>query len=538
MSYLPPELLPYVKYLTPPVIGAFIGYLTNRIAIRMLFRPLKAWKIGGLRVPMTPGVIPSKRLELAINMGEVVGDHLLTSQEIGRGLQQKGFQDHLYNLIHERVEGVLQKDLGTLASTIPKKFKFYFDIGTKTIRYQLKEQIHTFIHSQEFAETVDGAIDNRLDMFLEQDVGTIITGANREKSYRFLEKNISRMFESEAMEQWVEDFVHQKVYSTLQQQKSLSDILPASLQELFMAMIEKQVPAFLGKIALIVSEPDVRDKIVKGACGGVENFINSLGSMADMVRGFLPMETVEEKVQEYLIEKNDAIVAWLQSEEVQIRVAIILRERSQEFSEKPIVSFIKAENEDVIEEFCSQCTKQLLLLIRGEEVSTTLISMFKTNIEDHIDSGATSMRQVLSSLLGEQSMFAGKDWVKKEIRELLQAQKTLKTIDFLVDSLVESLLLQKKIGKLANLVPVRVREGWSRSLQKVASTMLKNEVPGLVHSLNIRQIVTEKVNSLDILKLEGLLLSIMEEQFKYINLFGALLGFLIGCLNIVFLYGI
>jgi uncharacterized membrane protein YheB (UPF0754 family) len=45
--------------------------------------------------------------------------------------------------------------------------------------------------------------------------------------------------------------------------------------------------------------------------------------------------------------------------------------------------------------------------------------------------------------------------------------------------------------------------------------------------------VTEKVDSLDLLRLEGLLLSIMEEQFKYINLFGALLGFLIGFLNLL-----
>ena len=537
MSYFPPEMAPYVKYLVPPVVGAFIGYLTNRVAIRMLFRPLKAWKVAGMRVPMTPGVIPSKRHELAVNMGEVVGDHLLTSKEIGKGLQQEVFQNHLYSLIQGRVEGVLQRDLGNLASTIPQKFKVYFDIGTKTICYQLKEQIHTFIHSPDFAETVDSAIDNRLELFLEQNVGTILAGANREKGYLFLEKNISRMFESDAMEQWVDDFVHQKVYSTLQQEKSLADILPASMQELFIAQIEKQVPNFLSKIALIVSEPDVREKIVKGACGGVENFIDSLGSMADMVRGFLPMETVEEKIQEYLIEKNDDIIAWLQSEDVQIRVATILRERSRDFSEKPIVNFVKADNEDAVEEFCSQCTRQLLLLVRGEEVSSTLISMFKTNIENHIDAGSISMREMLTTLLGKQSMFSGKDWVKKEIRELLQAKKTLKTIDFLIDSLVDS-LLQKKIGKLSKLIPAGVREGWSRSLQKMASTMLENEVPGLVQSLNIREIVTKKVNSLDILKLEGLLLSIMEEQFKYINLFGALLGFLIGCLNIVFLYGI
>ncbi|WP_318258257.1 hypothetical protein [Geobacter anodireducens] len=32
------SMLPYV---TPPVVGAVIGYVTNDIAIRMLFRPLK-----------------------------------------------------------------------------------------------------------------------------------------------------------------------------------------------------------------------------------------------------------------------------------------------------------------------------------------------------------------------------------------------------------------------------------------------------------------------------------------------------------------
>ena len=48
----------------------------------MLFRPLHPWHIFGLRVPMTPGVIPAKRHQLAENMGEVVGDHLLTSKEI------------------------------------------------------------------------------------------------------------------------------------------------------------------------------------------------------------------------------------------------------------------------------------------------------------------------------------------------------------------------------------------------------------------------------------------------------------------------
>jgi len=117
------ELSPYLTYLTPPLIGAFIGYLTNRVAIRMLFRPLKRWKIGPIPIPMTPGVIPSKRHELALNIGEMVGEHLLTSEEINNALKKDTFQEHLYYLIESKVGSFLKKELGPLASVIHPTYR-------------------------------------------------------------------------------------------------------------------------------------------------------------------------------------------------------------------------------------------------------------------------------------------------------------------------------------------------------------------------------------------------------------------------------
>lgn len=534
MFNISPDVLTFIKYATPPVTGAFIGYLTNHVAIKMLFRPLRPWKIGGIRIPMTPGVIPSKRQELANNFGEVVGDHLLTSEEIGKGLQNPAFQEHLFNLIKERIDGVLQKDLGTLASIVPEKFKIYFDIGKKTLVYQIKEKTRSFIGSSEFKEIAERSIELRIEQFFACEVGTIISGSQRELAYKFVENTIARMFMSEAMEQWVEDFVHQKIYSVFTQEKSLKDLLPESLLALLLTTIEQQTPALLNRLALIISEPEVRDKIVKGGCAGVDSFIDSMGPMADMVRGFLRMEKVEEKIREYLVDKNDDIVAWLESEEVQDRVVHIIRERSREFFAKPIVKMIKADDQVIVEEFCSSCAYQILQAVRGKDVSATLTSMLKANVESHFELGTTSLHQMGVMLLGEESFADKKMWLKEELCATLQSPETLETMDSLVDSMVAA-ISQKKLGKMANIVPVGIREGLAKSLQKTTSSMLAAEVPGLVQSLNIKNIVTEKVNSLDILKLEGLLLSIMQEQFKYINLFGALLGFIIGCGNLIFL---
>ena len=45
-------------YVIPPLVGGFIGYVTNDIAIRMPFCPHTTKHITGWRVPFTPGIIP------------------------------------------------------------------------------------------------------------------------------------------------------------------------------------------------------------------------------------------------------------------------------------------------------------------------------------------------------------------------------------------------------------------------------------------------------------------------------------------------
>jgi uncharacterized membrane protein YheB (UPF0754 family) len=65
-----------------PVTGALIGYITNWIAVKMLFRPYREKRLFGLRLPFTPGVIPKERLRLARAVGQVVEQSLLTPDVI------------------------------------------------------------------------------------------------------------------------------------------------------------------------------------------------------------------------------------------------------------------------------------------------------------------------------------------------------------------------------------------------------------------------------------------------------------------------
>ncbi|MDJ0738020.1 MAG: DUF445 family protein [Nostocaceae cyanobacterium] len=69
-------------YVTPPIAGGIIGYFTNDIAIKMLFRPYQAFYIGGRRLPFTPGLIPRNQERLAKNISNAIMGSLLTPEEI------------------------------------------------------------------------------------------------------------------------------------------------------------------------------------------------------------------------------------------------------------------------------------------------------------------------------------------------------------------------------------------------------------------------------------------------------------------------
>ncbi|HSO08851.1 MAG TPA: DUF445 family protein [Desulfoprunum sp.] len=522
----------YLQYVAPPLLGAFIGYITNKVAIKMLFRPLRPWRILGFRVPMTPGVIPAKRRELAANMGEMVGDHLLTSREIGHALTQPSFQRHLQSLIEDRVGSLLYRDLGPVGSIIPQKFQVYFDIAVKTIRFQVKDHIHVFIQSPEFAARVAASLDKRMEHFLGRDIGDVFTGKERETTYRFIEESLTRMLSGPAMEQWLEEFLQHKVYGIISQDKRLRDVLPPPLQETIVTLVRQETPGLLLRLSTMLQEPDLRDRVVQGARAGVENFIASLGPMAAMARGFLKMETVEQKIRDYLVAKEDDIAAWLQSEDLRTRVAEVLADRCWALFDQPVRSFVTLEDDGRIERFCHGLTERMMPLLREKELHVALSSMLKTNIETAIDSGRLSIGGAIVDFVGQSGLEAGKSWLKEEGTALLRSKETLATLDSMIEKMLTA-LLNRPIGKLSSLLPVDVRDGICNSIRIMLSDMLAMEVPGLVGSLNIRQIVADKVNSLDLLRLERLLLSIMEEQFKYINLFGAILGFLIGCINLV-----
>lgn len=75
------------------LMGVFIGGATNYLAIRMLFRPHRPWRIGQWTLPFTPGLIPKRHGALARQLGELVARHLVTAKGLRRAMASPAWRN-------------------------------------------------------------------------------------------------------------------------------------------------------------------------------------------------------------------------------------------------------------------------------------------------------------------------------------------------------------------------------------------------------------------------------------------------------------
>ena len=83
---IPMTMNAILQYISGPALGAVIGYITNDIAIRMLFRPRTAKYFFGKRIPFTPGIIPKEKNRIASAIGKSISENLMNKEVLEKNL--------------------------------------------------------------------------------------------------------------------------------------------------------------------------------------------------------------------------------------------------------------------------------------------------------------------------------------------------------------------------------------------------------------------------------------------------------------------
>ncbi|HEY8450002.1 MAG TPA: DUF445 family protein [Bacillota bacterium] len=105
-----------MSWIVLPVVGALIGWVTNFLAIRLLFRPRRPLRLAGLTIQ---GLLPRRQADLAAVIGEIVARELLPPDKLVNSLLQPDLRQDIVatasqqaaRTVRERLPGFVPQGL-------------------------------------------------------------------------------------------------------------------------------------------------------------------------------------------------------------------------------------------------------------------------------------------------------------------------------------------------------------------------------------------------------------------------------------------
>jgi len=126
-----------------PFISAFIGYLTNIVAIKLLFWPQRPIVLGGFKLQ---GLLPKRQADIARSVGEIVEKELLSLEDVLAKINTP----QMYRKITAKLVAVARDRLNSvMPSIIPSRFiRVMGDNLERVLRQEVPNLIRQVLESE------------------------------------------------------------------------------------------------------------------------------------------------------------------------------------------------------------------------------------------------------------------------------------------------------------------------------------------------------------------------------------------------------
>ena len=156
------------------IIGGLIGYITNVIAIKLIFRPINPIKIPILNIEII-GMIPKRKTEIATNIAKVVEEQFISVDEITDNIITEQDKQHIIDYIKVRVKLILSEKMTLIPSTIRNLVQNYVsEIIEDEIREGIDELSEEMIIKTKNRINIKEIIENKINELDLYELETII----------------------------------------------------------------------------------------------------------------------------------------------------------------------------------------------------------------------------------------------------------------------------------------------------------------------------------------------------------------------------
>ncbi len=155
----------FLRILFMAIIGGVIGYITNVVAIKMLFKPYEPIKIPLTNIEIM-GLIPKRRAEIAKNVAETVKRELLCEDDIFNGIIKDEDKEEIASYINSKIGNIISEKAIFLPSSLVSKINGYIsDIVDKEVGNAIDELGSTFVEKAKNRVDIEKIIEDRINEF-------------------------------------------------------------------------------------------------------------------------------------------------------------------------------------------------------------------------------------------------------------------------------------------------------------------------------------------------------------------------------------
>lgn len=492
--------------LTSAALGAFIGYFTNALAIKALFRPLRPrWYSLGWQ-----GVIPKNRARLADNIARVVGEDLLYRDYLLEQIEKPALQENLRAYLQSWGQRLLDARPAEVFARLPASWR---ERGLEEALGRALALLADWSQGEGGRAALE-RLARELVVFLRaRPLGEVVKPAQMEE----LAAVAGRALADEHLRARVQEILEQELENFLGSDKPLADVLPAELGVLLRQRLRDEVPALMERLARWLSGRDHVEQLSERILTALETYIEDERSVRSLVGG-LSLRLFRDSIRDAVTERLPQVArAYLDSAETRSRVEERLMEGVDSILQRPLGELLGGERGAVAVRVAGVVSTWATSAEAGERLQGVLREQYQQHCDKALGSiiPETGWRSVEAACVEMLKDLAGRapEWTSR------MAAVVRKAIEG-ADEPLRGYMGLDEAGQ-------RRIVDWG---QERVSAVLQREVPVLLEQVDIAALVRERVMSYDLLRVEALVKNIIHDQLRYINLLGAIMGGVVGML--------
>lgn len=503
------------------VIATFHGYAAAWLAVRMLFRPHRPVKFLGLTV-WPQGMIPRHRERLAHSIANAVGNELVSQETIVHSLFETGFfRRKVEQLVTAYSDELLDKEYPTFLDALPKAARGPVLDALSALQLRLAEHIAASLRSEETAEAVARFVDRRVDQILAQRLGETVGDETFRQALAFVEGRFRGVVGEPGFERKVRDFVSARVDDLAASRATLAEMFTPDTVAVIKERVDREVPPIVRHLTDIATNKKTRTQIGALIKREVDDYYQQLNFVKKI---FISRERIHSEVDD-LVNKTlpRRVEEFLSGEAFEQQAEEFLNSTIDGVLARPLNELVGQVEPGKMEMLKEQVAERILALAQSPELSTT-VSAYATDALERIR--PHTLRAILEHASPD-SAERLKHFLARGLMDVLSRDETAQTVNAILAAQVERLLV-RPIGRVGDLVPEdKVRRVGAMLVERVTEAA-RERLPDAIAEFDIGGIVRQKVAGYPIQKLEDLVLSVAKQHLRTIELFGLVLGFILG----------